>query len=131
MHNFHLEKYYLLYQILGSSNLEDGTVKVLGVDADEIQKCISSASLQITGPEVGTDYNAEVITIKEYGAFVDIAPGVSGLVHVSEFSDERVSDVNEYVSEGDTIKVRVVEVDKMGRIKLSAKAVESLTKKDS
>ena len=71
---------------------------------------------------------ATVVTIKEYGAFVDIAQGVSGLVHVSEFSDERVNDPNEYVAEGDVISVRVLEIDRMGRVKLSAKAVSPIKK---
>ena len=61
----------------------------------------------------------------------DIVPGVSGLVHVSEMSEERVKDVEEYLSEGDTVKVKVIEVDKFGRLKLSAKAVQALTKKES
>lgn len=108
---------------------EDGTVRIIGTDKEQIQNCLSLLALQINGPEVGSEYNATVVTIKEYGAFVDIAPGISGLVHVSEFSDDRVNDVNEYVSEGDKIDVKVVEVDRMGRLKLSAKAVKSLTKK--
>jgi len=108
---------------------EDGTVKVLGSDVQAIKDCISACELQINGPAVGTIYEAKVVTLKEYGAFVDIVPGVSGLVHVSEFSDDRVNDVAEYVAEGDTVKVKVIEVDRMGRLKLSIKAVEPLQKK--
>jgi polyribonucleotide nucleotidyltransferase len=108
---------------------EDGTVKILGTDRDVLKECASLIKLQIDGPGVGADYEAKVVTIKEYGAFVDIAQGVSGLVHVSEFTDERVNDVNDYVAEGDTIKVRVTEIDRMGRMRLSAKAVEPLQKK--
>jgi polyribonucleotide nucleotidyltransferase len=108
---------------------EDGTVRVVGIDKDKIQSCIDLATLQLNGPAVGSVYTADVVTIKDYGAFVDIAPGVSGLVHVSEFSDERVSDPNEYVSEGDKIEVKVIEVDRMGRLKLSAKAVKAIDKK--
>ena len=78
---------------------------------------------------MGKVYVGKVASLKEYGAFVDIVPGISGLVHVSELSNERVQDVNDYLSEGDSIKVQVVEVDRMGRIKLSAKSVESVTKK--
>ncbi len=109
---------------------EDGTVKVLGTDPEAITNCIAACELQINGPKVGTVYDAKVVTLKEYGAFVDIVPGVSGLVHVSEISDERVNDVADYCSEGDTIKVKVVEVDRMGRLKLSAKEVEPLKKKE-
>jgi len=108
---------------------EDGTIKFFGSDSKVINECRDVVNLQINGPEVGKDYTATVVTIKEYGAFVDIAQGVSGLVHVSEFSDERVNDPNEYVSEGDVIQVRVLEIDRMGRVKLSAKAVESIKKK--
>jgi len=108
---------------------EDGTVRVVGTDADKINGCVELAKMQINGPEVGAEYKATVATIKEYGAFVDIVPGVGGLVHVSEFADERVQDPNEYVSEGDIIDIKVVEIDKMGRLKLSAKAVKPLTKK--
>ena len=108
---------------------EDGTVKFFGSDTDIINACRDVVNLQINGPEVGKDYLAKVVTIKEYGAFVDIAQGVSGLVHISEFAEERVNDPNEYVSEGDEIKVRVLEIDRMGRVKLSAKAVQSIAKK--
>src|SRR5690606_36228044 len=108
---------------------EDGTVKVLGEDAAAINECLNLIDMQINGPKVGSDYDAKVVTIKEYGAFVDIAQGVSGLVHISELADDRVNNVNDSVSEGDMIKVRVVEVDRMGRLKLSAKAAGKLEKK--
>jgi polyribonucleotide nucleotidyltransferase len=108
---------------------EDGTVKVLGTDTQVLKDCVAFIDLQINGPEVGSVYDAKVVTLKEYGAFVDIVPGVSGLVHVSEISDERVNDVGEYLAEGDTVKVKVIEVDRMGRLKLSCKAVESVKKK--
>jgi polyribonucleotide nucleotidyltransferase len=90
---------------------------------------VAFINLQINGPEVGSVYDAKVVTLKEYGAFVDIVPGVSGLVHVSEISDDRVNDVAEYLAEGDTVKVKVIEVDRMGRLKLSCKAVEPVKKK--
>ncbi|MBT3584492.1 MAG: polyribonucleotide nucleotidyltransferase [Halobacteriovoraceae bacterium] len=108
---------------------DDGLVKVIGTNTKNQQDCIDLAKLQLTGPEKGSIYDGTVATIKEYGAFVDIAPGVSGLVHVSEFSNDRVNDPNDYVSEGDVIKVKVVDIDRMGRVKLSAKEVESLPKK--
>lgn len=109
---------------------EDGTVKILGVDRDVLKECANAISLQIMGPGLGTVYEAKVVTIKEYGAFVDIAAGVSGLVHVSELTDDRVKEVSDYVQEGDTIKVKVMEIDRMGRIKLSAKAVQPLVKRN-
>lgn len=109
--------------------LEDGTVKVLGVDVDNIDKAITHIDLQLNGPKPGTVYKGTVVTIKEYGAFVDIAPGISGLVHVSELSNDRVQDVNEYLSEGDQIDVKVLEVDRFGKIKLSVKAIAPIEKK--
>ena len=108
---------------------DEGNVKVIGVDRDKLLACKATVALQIQGPEIGKDYDGKVMTIKDYGAFVDIAPGVSGLVHVSEIANERVQDINEYVAEGDNMKVRVLEIDRMGRIKLSAKAVEPVNKK--
>ena len=108
---------------------EEGLVKVLGTDTEVLSNCVASIDLQINGPEVGSVYQAKVVTIKEYGAFVDIIPGVSGLVHISELADDRVKDVSEYLSEGDTVGVKVIEVDRMGRLKLSAKAVKPVEKK--
>lgn len=108
---------------------EDGTVKVLGVDVQKIDEVISLAEMQLNGPKVGSVYKGDVVTIKEYGAFVDIVPGLAGLVHVSEIADERVNDPNDYISEGDKVDVKVLEVDRFGKIKLSIKAVAPLKKK--
>lgn len=108
---------------------DDGTVKVLGTQPEVLDRVVSQIDLQINGPKLDSVYSAKVVTIKEYGAFVDIMPGVSGLVHVSELADERVKDVNDYVSEGDVIDVKVLDVDRFGKIKLSAKAVKSLPNK--
>ena len=108
---------------------EDGTVKVLSANKAHQKEVVNLINLQINGPEKDSVYDATVASIKDYGVFVDIAQGVSGLVHVSEFSESRVKDVNDYVSEGDVIKVKVIDFDKFGRIKLSAKAVQSLEPK--
>jgi polyribonucleotide nucleotidyltransferase len=110
---------------------EEGMVKVLGSDTEILKTCIGTINLQINGPEIGSVYEARVDSIKEYGAFVEIGAGVSGLVHVSELTDERVQRVEEFLSEGEVIKVKVMEIDKMGRIKLSAKAVQSLKRKET
>lgn len=108
---------------------EDGTVKVLGVDVQKIEEVIALAELQLNGPKVGAVYKGLVVTIKEYGAFVDIVPGLAGLVHVSEIADERVNDPNDYLTEGQQLDVKVLEVDRFGKIKLSAKAVAPVAKK--
>ena len=109
--------------------VEDGTVRVIGLDKEQIKKCVDLAVLQIQGPKVGGYYKAKVVTIKEYGAFVDIANGVSGLVHISEISDTRINDINDYLSIGDMLDIKVIDVDRMGRVKLSAKQARPLEKK--
>lgn len=110
---------------------EDGTVKVLGVDVQKIDEVIALAEMQLNGPKIGAIYKGTVATIKEYGAFVDIVPGLAGLVHVSEIADERVNDVNEYISEGEQVDVKVLEVDRFGKIKLSIRAIAPLKKKEA
>ncbi|MBD64468.1 MAG: polyribonucleotide nucleotidyltransferase [Halobacteriovoraceae bacterium] len=109
---------------------EEGLVKVLGTNQDVLHEVIALIDLQITGPKKDSVYSAKVVTIKEYGAFVDIADGVSGLVHVSEIADERVKDVEDYLSLGDEIEVKVLDVDRFGKVKLSAKAVKSIPNKN-
>lgn len=108
---------------------EDGTVKVLGTDVKVLDEVVNLIELQLSGPKPGTEYLGTVATVKEYGAFVDIAPGISGLVHVSEIADERIQDVTQYLKEGEQVKVKVMEVDRFGKIRLSIKAIAPLTKK--
>lgn len=120
------EKYEVSIEIT-----EEGLVKVLGTSESILDEVCALIDLQITGPKKDSEYEAKVVTIKEYGAFVDIADGVSGLVHVSEMATERVKDPNDYVSEGDVIKVKVMDIDRFGKIKLSAKAIEPLSSKNS
>jgi polyribonucleotide nucleotidyltransferase len=110
---------------------EEGLVKIVGTNPEILNDVKNLIGLQIEGPKVNSIYDAVVVSLKDYGAFVDIAPGVSGLVHVSELAEERVNDVNLYVSEGDKVKVKILEVDRFGRPKMSIKAVEPLKKKDS
>lgn len=108
---------------------ETGLVKILGTDSARLEACKNTVDMQINGPKIGDVYDAKVVSLKEYGAFVDIAEGVSGLVHVSEIAEERVTDVNHYLKEGDMTKVKVLEIDRFGKIKLSIKAVAPLAKK--
>ncbi|MCT4640872.1 MAG: polyribonucleotide nucleotidyltransferase [Bacteriovoracaceae bacterium] len=110
---------------------DDGEVKILGTDIAKLDEVVNLVDMQINGPKIDSIYEAKVVTIKEYGAFVDIAAGVSGLVHVSEIAEERVKEVNDYLSEGDVIKVKVLEIDRFGKIKLSAKAASPIAKKNA
>ena len=109
---------------------EDGTVKLLGQNRKEMKDCISLCDLQINGPQLGGLYDATVVSLKDYGAFVDLAPGVSGLVHISEIAQGRVHDIEEYLSEGESVRIKVKEIDRMGRLKFSIKDVAPLSPKE-
>ena len=73
--------------------------------------------------EVDAVYTGKVVKIMEFGAFVNVLPGKDGLVHISQISDERVENVSDVLSEGDEVTVKVLEVDRQGRVRLSMKAV--------
>jgi polyribonucleotide nucleotidyltransferase len=106
---------------------DDGTVKVASADnaaAQEARRRIEQITADV---EVGTIYTGKVVKLMDFGAFVTILPGRDGLVHISQISHERVENVSDKLSEGETVKVKVLEVDKQGRIRLSMKAVEEKT----
>jgi polyribonucleotide nucleotidyltransferase len=103
---------------------DDGTVKIASVDKAaglEAQRRIEEITADV---EVGKVYEGRVAKIMDFGAFVSILPGKDGLVHISQISEERVQNVGDKLSEGDTVKVKVLEIDKQGRVRLSIKAVE-------
>ncbi|NNL35293.1 MAG: polyribonucleotide nucleotidyltransferase, partial [Silicimonas sp.] len=102
---------------------DDGTVTIASVnkeDADDARRRIEQITADI---EPGQIFEGKVIKIMNFGAFVSLTPGRDGLVHISQLSDERVENVTDVVKEGDMVKVKVLEVDKQGRIRLSMKAV--------
>ena len=102
---------------------DDGTVTIASVNkdaADEARRRIEQITADI---EPGQVFEGKVIKIMNFGAFVSLTPGRDGLVHISQLSNERVENVTDVVKEGDTVKVKVLEVDKQGRIRLSMKAV--------
>jgi polyribonucleotide nucleotidyltransferase len=101
---------------------DNGTVKIFTADGDASEG-VMQRILQITAEaEVGRIYDGLVKSIKEYGAFVEILPGTDGMVHISELAQHRVKNVTDILKEGDRVKVKVVEVDGRGRIRLSRKA---------
>jgi len=101
---------------------DDGTIKIFS-NSNEMANALVRRIQQITAvPEVGRIYEGEVRTIKEFGAFVQILPGTDGMVHISELANERVKNVTDVVKEGDVIKVKVIDIDNRGRIRLSRKA---------
>jgi polyribonucleotide nucleotidyltransferase len=102
---------------------DDGMVKIASVEkaaGEEAKRRVEQVTADV---EVGIIYEGKVAKIMDFGAFVNILPGKDGLVHISQISDERVENVSDKLSEGDVVKVKVLEVDRQGRIRLSMKAV--------
>ncbi|KFN44718.1 polyribonucleotide nucleotidyltransferase [Arenimonas oryziterrae] len=102
---------------------DDGTIVIASVNAAAAQAAKARIEQITSDVEPGRIYEGKVAKIMDFGAFVTIAPGKDGLVHVSQISDERVEKVSDKLKEGDVVKVKVLEVDKQGRIRLSMKAV--------
>ncbi|MGV9002076.1 MAG: polyribonucleotide nucleotidyltransferase [Candidatus Saccharimonadaceae bacterium] len=100
---------------------EDGLITVAGSDPEGIARAIEWIKGLTTEPEVGTIYEGKVVTIKDFGAFVNIMPGVDGMVHISQLSDERVERVEDVLTEGEIVKVKLIAVDDKGRLSLSLK----------
>ncbi|RNF85208.1 polyribonucleotide nucleotidyltransferase [Montanilutibacter psychrotolerans] len=103
---------------------DDGTIVIASVNAAAAQAAKDRIEQITSDVEPGRIYEGKVAKIMDFGAFVTILPGKDGLVHVSQISSERVEKVSDKLKEGDTVKVKVLEVDKQGRIRLSIKAVE-------
>ena len=100
---------------------EDGSVFVSGVDKDKAMQAISIINTIANDPEIGAIYKGKVVRIMNFGAFVEIAPGKDGLVHISKLDKQRVEKVEDVVQIGDEIVVKVMEIDSQGRINLSRK----------
>ena len=98
---------------------DDGAVNVCGTDQDMINRAIEIIRNIVTEVEAGMIYTGKVVRIMEFGAFVELAPNKDGMVHISKLSDKRVAKVEDVVNIGDTVTVRVAEVDRMGRINLT------------
>jgi polyribonucleotide nucleotidyltransferase len=102
----------------------DGTVKVASVDGASGKEARRRIELITADVEVGQIYEGRVARLMDFGAFVTILPGKDGLVHISQISNERVEKVSDKLSEGDIVRVKVLEVDRQGRVRLSMKAVD-------
>jgi polyribonucleotide nucleotidyltransferase len=102
---------------------DDGVVKIASVEKAAGEEARRRVEMVTADVEVGVIYEGKVAKIMDFGAFVNILPGKDGLVHISQISDERVENVTDKLSEGDIVKVKVLEVDRQGRIRLSMKAV--------
>ena len=100
---------------------EDGSVYILGVDQEGADRALSIIETIVNDPEIGSIYMGKVTRLMTFGAFVEIAPGKEGLVHISKLENRRVDKVEDVVSVGDEIPVKVIEIDDHGRINLSRK----------
>jgi polyribonucleotide nucleotidyltransferase len=102
---------------------EDGVVTIASTSAEgiaEAKKRIENITAEI---EVGQIYEGQVLKLLDFGAILNLLPGKDGLLHISEIVNERVKDINDYLKEGQTVKVKVIQVDEKGRVRLSAKAL--------
>jgi len=102
---------------------DDGTIKIAAVDKKATEAAIDRINALTRDVQVGEIYEGRVARLMDFGAFVTILPGKDGLVHISQISEKRVENISDELSEGDIVRVKVLEVDKQGRIRLSMKAV--------
>jgi polyribonucleotide nucleotidyltransferase len=102
----------------------DGTVKIAAVDGSAGREAERRVKMITSDVEVGTIYEGRVARLMDFGAFVTILPGRDGLVHISQISEERVERVGDKLKEGDVVKVKVLEVDRQGRIRLSMRGLD-------
>ncbi|MCX5670291.1 MAG: S1 RNA-binding domain-containing protein, partial [Planctomycetota bacterium] len=101
---------------------DDGTVTISSVDVTKAEKARDIIEALTQEVQIGRIYTGTVVSIKDFGAFIEILPGQDGMCHVSELADKYVKNVGDVVKMGDTVRVKVISVDDTGRIKLSRKA---------
>ena len=103
---------------------EDGLITISAVNTEAIDKALEWVKSLVEEPEVGKIYKGKVVSIKDFGAFVNILPGVDGMLHISQISDKRLDKVTDVLNVGDEVKVRLDAIDDKGRLSLSMKRVE-------
>ena len=103
---------------------EDGLITVAASDTTNIEKAINWIKSLTEEPEVGKIYDGKVVSIKDFGAFINIMPGIDGMVHISQLSSERVEKVEDVLHEGQILKVKLTGIDERGRLSLSIKDLE-------
>ena len=108
---------------------DDGTCQIASSNKESLDKAVAMVQAIIEEPEIGRIYDAKVIKLMNFGAFVEFLPGQEGLVHVSELSNKYVKTPEEVVKEGQEVKVKLIGIDDQGRVKLSIKQAESKTEK--
>lgn len=103
---------------------DDGLITVASPDSESIERALEWIRGLTEEPEVGRIYKGKVVTIKDFGAFVNILPGIDGMLHISQLSDKRVEKVTDVLSEGQTVTVKLDGIDERGRLSLTMKGVE-------
>ena len=103
---------------------EDGLITVAAADTEKIERALDWIRSLTEEPEVGKIYTGKVVSIKDFGAFVNIMPGTDGMVHISKLSDQRVERVEDVLHEGQEVRVKLTGIDERGRLSLSIKDVE-------
>ena len=103
---------------------ENGLVTVAAADGEKIEKALEWIRSLTEEPEVGKVYKGKVVTIKEFGAFVNILPGIDGMLHISQISEKRIAKVEDVLKVGQEVKVRLDSIDDKGRLGLSMRGVE-------
>jgi polyribonucleotide nucleotidyltransferase len=104
---------------------DDGLITVAAADTSKIEKAINWIKSLTEEPEVGRIYEGKVVSIKDFGAFVNILPGIDGMVHISQLSNERVENVTDVLHEGQIVKVKLTGIDDRGRLSLSMKEIDN------
>jgi polyribonucleotide nucleotidyltransferase len=108
---------------------DDGTVRIAAVDAEQGKMALDMIQSIVQEAEIGQIYTGKVVRIVDFGAFVNFMGSKDGLVHVSELADRRVEKVTDVVNEGDTVKVKVIDIER-GKVRLSMKVVDQETGED-
>ena len=98
---------------------EDGLITIASPNGESIEKALTWIKSLVEEPEVGKIYEGKVVSIKDFGAFVNILPGVDGMVHISKLADHRVAKVTDVVKEGQTVRVKITGIDERGKINLT------------
>ena len=102
----------------------DDKIYIKGTETENIQKAIDMISLIVNDPEPGKTYNGTITRLMTFGAFVEIAPGKEGLIHISKLANKRTAKVEDVVNVGDKVRVKLLEIDGQGRLNFSIKDAE-------
>ena len=103
---------------------DDGLVTISAVDTDSIERALNWVKSLVEEPEVGKIYEGTVVSIKDFGAFINIMPGIDGMCHISALSDKRIEKVTDVLKEGQKVRVRLMAIDDRGRLSLSMKPAD-------